>query len=1055
MAETILDLTTRVQLEPLKAGMADAVSAITSSVASMTADFAKLAAGTSDSFSALQGDIAELKAGFAELSATVTAAMAQVGRSVVEGSAEAGLGLNELKAHFADVGREGEITATGIGNLYGGFGALLGLGAVGVFLGSIVDGLDKFAVRIHKFSEETGIATDRAQEFETAMELMHIAPQEAELALLRLNRSLTLAAEGSKTESELFQHLGVNVTAWKNGQIDLIGVLEQIQAKTAEGISINERAGVSMQTMGRNARDMALILGITSQQFEALLGLVKQYGGVVSPQAIESFTRMSQEVTLLWTVVKAQLAEAFIALLPIIKFVIVGLSELALYVRVVWEAFVQLVSVVFNAGGVIAGAVLIMAGDWKTGTELMKASVQSFEDNFKRSMDNIIASNARASGTANILFSNSVDKMLDDLSRLKGGGTEDILAGITSGGSRVTEFKEQLEQMRSQADAFRGLSLTAERDFWQHILDTQKLNAQERMEVERELRTTLHKIALDSYQEQIALDQEFTRTSSAGSEERKFALQQAAAFTAEAYGQGSKQAIDANMKVLENQVDTDKIAAQDVQKSVEQQTESYKAGSAERIRLLAASIAQLRTMQDNILGGKTAAGGPETPAPVGPTPEADAALRVQIRRTEVDDIEKLVADLQAKVAEQYRAETSEVARQAAEQERLRGEAAVKAEDLAISAVQKSADEQIKEVDRLAQYDLITFKQKEEITRGIIQLEAQKEDAAINSAEASIRADEREALATIEDQRKKEAAVIGEAAAEMQAQDAIEKAHQEADQKIQQLDQQRLKLSQQIAQQEEQLADQVANHQVQQSQRAAEVMSSAFTKAFGTMLTQHTNFNNVMVKFWNDMVLGFEQMGLKIVANWIQSIAMRVLAEITGQTQITAAATAGSSQRTAIGALEDIKSIGRAAATAAAHAFKWVMEEVPFPANIALAPAVAAAAFAGVMAFSTLASAEKGMDVGSHPTLALLHPQEMVLPAALANTVRATNALGSAASSAALSENAAKMLGGSGGNVTHNHDNRHYDMPITVNQTNNKMTPAEITEAVRLGVRYGH
>jgi hypothetical protein len=81
-----------------------------------------------------------------------------------------------------------------------------------------------------------------------------------------------------------------------------------------------------------------------------------------------------------------------------------------------------------------------------------------------------------------------------------------------------------------------------------------------------------------------------------------------------------------------------------------------------------------------------------------------------------------------------------------------------------------------------------------------------------------------------------------------------------------------------------------------------------------------------------------------------------------------------------------------AKAAAAHAFKWVMEDVPFPANVALAPAAAAAAFAGVMAFGAF---EKG-GIVPETGMNLLHKNEMVLDPGLSNFVR--NAAASRANS---------------------------------------------------------
>ena len=55
-----------------------------------------------------------------------------------------------------------------------------------------------------------------------------------------------------------------------------------------------------------------------------------------------------------------------------------------------------------------------------------------------------------------------------------------------------------------------------------------------------------------------------------------------------------------------------------------------------------------------------------------------------------------------------------------------------------------------------------------------------------------------------------------------------------------------------------------------------------------------------------------------------------------------------------------------AKAAARGAFKWVMETIPFPLDLVLAPAAAAAAFAGVMAFE-----QGGIVPGGG--LAMLHP----------------------------------------------------------------------------------
>jgi hypothetical protein len=76
--------------------------------------------------------------------------------------------------------------------------------------------------------------------------------------------------------------------------------------------------------------------------------------------------------------------------------------------------------------------------------------------------------------------------------------------------------------------------------------------------------------------------------------------------------------------------------------------------------------------------------------------------------------------------------------------------------------------------------------------------------------------------------------------------------------------------------------------------------------------------------------------------------------------------------------------------AAASAFSWVMQDVPFPANAIIAPIAAAAAFVGVMAF------EQG-GIVPQTALAMVHQNEMVLPAGLAHGMQALISNGGAGS----------------------------------------------------------
>jgi hypothetical protein len=106
-----------------------------------------------------------------------------------------------------------------------------------------------------------------------------------------------------------------------------------------------------------------------------------------------------------------------------------------------------------------------------------------------------------------------------------------------------------------------------------------------------------------------------------------------------------------------------------------------------------------------------------------------------------------------------------------------------------------------------------------------------------------------------------------------------------------------------------------------------------------------------------------------------------------------------------------KSILNSAVAAAGAAYKSAAD-IPLIGWL-IAPAAAAAAFAGVEAFGAQASAERGYDIprGLSP-MTQLHPEEMVLPASIANPVRAM--------ANAANFNEPSGVGGAGGGDTHYH-----------------------------------
>ena len=178
-------------------------------------------------------------------------------------------------------------------------------------------------------------------------------------------------------------------------------------------------------------------------------------------------------------------------------------------------------------------------------------------------------------------------------------------------------------------------------------------------------------------------------------------------------------------------------------------------------------------------------------------------------------------------------------------------------------------------------------------------------------------------------------------------------------------------------------EKAAKEQEKRDQR----MERSMVRFFDTTILNSKNFNDALNKGFRQIEGYFLNTLTRMLAKWLShQVAKLAIHETTKASEIATTA-AGAAATEGIEIPLAIRSILRSAAKAAAAQFQKVIEAVPFPANLAAAPVAAAAAYTEAAGF--IASAEGGWDIpaGVNP-LAQLHEKEMVLPAPLAEGVRA-------------------------------------------------------------------
>lgn len=169
--------------------------------------------------------------------------------------------------------------------------------------------------------------------------------------------------------------------------------------------------------------------------------------------------------------------------------------------------------------------------------------------------------------------------------------------------------------------------------------------------------------------------------------------------------------------------------------------------------------------------------------------------------------------------------------------------------------------------------------------------------------------------------------------------------------------------------------------VKDYETAMQPIDNAMNQMVSGVLKGTETLQQGMQKAAQSIVMSFVQGAEKLAEHWAAKQIAMLVTTTTTQTAITAAQTAGHAAKAA----QDSASIGNDAYKAAAGAYSAVVG-IPIVGPV-LAPAAAAAAFAGVMAFDVI-SAEGGMGtVPFNDMPALLHRNEMVLPASIAEPLR--------------------------------------------------------------------
>lgn len=224
---------------------------------------------------------------------------------------------------------------------------------------------------INTLSKVTGIATDELQKYGYAADLVDVSVESVAKANKRLSKNAYAAANGSKTQAEAFEAIGVSVID-SNGELrDSEAIFQDVLAALGQMTNETERDAIAQKLMGKSAAELNPLIEDNGETYKMVADTLKKYDLDYIDQATldkaNEFNDSLDTMKLIGQVAFAQVGAQLAGYLaPALEKVVDLVGRFANWLS---ELDPRLLTIIATIGGVIAviAPLLITLGKVATG----------------------------------------------------------------------------------------------------------------------------------------------------------------------------------------------------------------------------------------------------------------------------------------------------------------------------------------------------------------------------------------------------------------------------------------------------------------------------------------------------------------------------------------------------------------------------------------------------------------------------------------------------------------------------------------------------------------
>jgi phage-related minor tail protein len=232
------------------------------------------------------------------------------------------------------------------------------LGAISVKAGVAADDLNTL-------SKVTGIGTKDLQKYSYAADLVDVSTEDIAKANQKLKRTAYQASEGSKSQAEAFEKIGVSVTDANGNLKDSDTLFSEVTAALGKMTNETERDAIAQQLMGKSAANLNPLIEDGGETYKQVADTLKKYDlDYVDQETLDAANQFNDQLDtmkLLGSVALAQVGSKLAGVLaPALEKIVDWIGKLTGWLGNLSPEVLAVIGVVAGVVAAIAPVLIVM-----------------------------------------------------------------------------------------------------------------------------------------------------------------------------------------------------------------------------------------------------------------------------------------------------------------------------------------------------------------------------------------------------------------------------------------------------------------------------------------------------------------------------------------------------------------------------------------------------------------------------------------------------------------------------------------------------------------------